>query len=355
MPNILLAPTIADDLLAWYDGHARVLPWRSPPGHALPPDPYRVWLSEVMLQQTTVAAVTPRYLRFLARWPTVADLAAAHEADVMQEWAGLGYYARARNLHACAKAIVSEHGGAFPRSEEALRALPGVGAYTAAAVAAIAFGARAVVVDGNVERVIARLARLPDPVALAKPLIRDLADGITPQTRCGDFAQAMMDLGATVCTPRSPQCLLCPLRSACAAHRSGQPEAYPVKQAKRLKPRRFGAAFWLEQGGSVLLVRRPPSGLLGGLLAFPTTNWGDTPLNAPISGVPCKANWALSESHVQHAFTHFHLELQVLAARINFRPAFADAVWWRLDDLRSAGLPTAMRKVATLVEQMRPL
>jgi len=354
MPNPLRLTNIADDLLAWYDGHARTLPWRAPPG-VLPADPYRVWLSEVMLQQTTVAAVAPRYARFLARWPTVADLAAAHDADVMQEWAGLGYYARARNLHACAKAVVADHGGAFPRTESALRALPGVGAYTAAAIAAIAFGARAVVVDGNVERVIARLACLPDPVAESKPRIRELADGLTPDARCGDYAQAMMDLGATICTPRNPQCLLCPIRPACAAHRAGQPEAYPVRRARVAKPRRYGAVYWLEQGGSVLLIRRPPNGLLGGLLAFPTSDWGPTPMQHPTAGVPCQADWALSESHVQHAFTHFHLELKVLAARLAYRPPFAAAVWWRLDDLASAGLPTVMRKAAALAGRMRPL
>lgn len=354
MPNTPLAPTVAADLLAWYDGHARALPWRAPPG-APSPDPYRVWLSEVMLQQTTVAAVVPRYARFLARWPTVAALAEAPETDVLQEWAGLGYYARARNLHACAKAVVADHGGAFPCTESALRALPGVGAYTAAAIAAIAFGERAVVVDGNVERVIARLARLPDPVAESKPLIRDLADRITPSVRCGDFAQAMMDLGATVCTPRNPQCLLCPIRAACAAHRDGEQGTYPVKRARTAKPQRYGAVYWLEQGGSVLLVRRPPRGLLGGLLAFPTSDWGSSPIQNPIASVPCQADWALSESYVQHAFTHFHLELQVLAARLPYRPAFADAIWWRVGDLPSAGLPTAMRKAATLVERMRPL
>ena len=235
---------IASDLLAHYDVHARRLPWRAPPG-ANAADPYRVWLSEVMLQQTTVAAVGPYFDKFTRRWPAVADLAAAPDADLMAAWAGLGYYARARNLLACARAVVRDHGGRFPDTEEGLRALPGVGAYTAAAVAAIAFGRRAVVVDANVERVVARLFAIDTPLPAARPAIRAAADRITPDARAGDFAQAMMDLGATICTPRSPACAICPLRQDCAAFATADPAAFPVKAAKKAKPHRLGHGWWI--------------------------------------------------------------------------------------------------------------
>ncbi|PZU61881.1 MAG: A/G-specific adenine glycosylase, partial [Sphingobium sp.] len=247
---------IARDLLAHYDVHARRLPWRAPPG-ANAADPYHVWLSEVMLQQTTVAAVGPYFEKFTVRWPTVEDLAASADADLMAAWAGLGYYARARNLLACARAVVADHGGRFPDTEDALRALPGLGAYTAAAVAAIAFGRRAVVVDANVERVVARLFAIATPLPAARPDIRAAADSITPDLRAGDFAQAMMDLGATICTARNPACGICPLRQDCAAVRTADPAAFPVKAPKKAKPHRLGHAWWIERSdGQVWLVRR---------------------------------------------------------------------------------------------------
>jgi A/G-specific adenine glycosylase len=332
---------VGQALLAWYDAHARTLPWRTPPGTATQPDPYRVWLSEIMLQQTTVAAVGPYFAKFTNRWPTVAALAAADEAELMAAWAGLGYYARARNLIACARAVMAEHGGRFPDTEEILRGLPGVGAYTAAAIAAIAFGRRAVVVDANVERVVTRLYALGDPLPAARPRIRLLTDLITPETRAGDFAQAMMDLGATVCTPRNPRCLLCPLAASCTARAEGAMEAYPVKPAKKPKPRRRGVAYWLESDGAVLLVRRPDRGMLGGMRALPGGDWGEDAEHAP----PAVADWSPIGT-VDHVFTHFALSLDVMAARLP-TPAI-DGEWWPVDRIEEAGLPTLYARAAAL-------
>jgi len=332
-------------LLAWYDAHARALPWRTPPGDTTPPDPYRVWLSEIMLQQTTVAAVGPYFAKFTARWPTVAALAAADEAELMAAWAGLGYYARARNLIACARAVVDRHGGRFPDSEEALRTLPGLGAYTAAAVAAIAFGRRAVVVDANVERVTTRLFACPDPLPAARPRIRTLADTITPDDRAGDFAQAMMDLGSSICTTRRPRCLLCPLAALCQARADGDPERYPVKPAKKAKPHRRGIAYWLEADGGVLLVRRPDKGMLGGMRALPGGGWGETAETAP----PAEADWRPIGT-VEHVFTHFSLSLDVRAAALRARPAIDgnDVQWWPIETIEQAGLPTLYARAAML-------
>ncbi|WP_093315962.1 A/G-specific adenine glycosylase [Sphingomonas jatrophae] len=333
--------TVPQRLLAWYDRHARRLPWRSPPGTP-PADPYRVWLSEVMLQQTTVAAVAPRFARLLARWPSVAALAAAPLDDVLHEWAGLGYYARARNLHACAQAVAAA--GGFPDTEAGLRALPGVGDYTAAAIASIAFGRRAVVVDGNVERVVARLFALEQPLPGARPTIRRLTDTITPDLRAGDFAQGMMDLGATICTPRAPACALCPLREGCAGFASGRPEAYPVKPPRAAKPQRLGTAFWLTRGDKVLLVRRPAKGLLGGLLALPTGPWSDA---APgLDGAPAAARWRLLDGTVQHVFTHFRLTLALATAAAPSDGLAPDAIWWQADRIDEAGLPTLFARAA---------
>ena len=329
--------SVAAALLAWYDVHRRELPWRARAGEAA--DPYRVWLSEVMLQQTTVAAVRPRFEAWVARWPTFEALAAAGEADVMAAWAGLGYYARARNLVAAARAVVAEHGGAFPRTEAGLRGLPGLGAYTAAAVAAIAFGERAVVVDANVERVVARLFAIGEPLPGSRPAIRAAADTITPDTRAGDFAQGMMDLGATICTFRAPRCLLCPLRVDCAGFASGAPEAFPVKARKKVRPQRYGTLFWLEQEGSVLLVRRPATGLLGGMRALPTGPWTDSPPR--LDGAPAAADWRLLDGTVRHGFTHFDLDLALAAAS---GVAHQDGEWWPVADLAKAGLPTLFAK-----------
>jgi A/G-specific adenine glycosylase len=342
---------VAARLLRHYRKHARRLPWRSPPG-ALLPDPYRVWLSEIMLQQTTVAAVIPYFETFTARWPTVEALANADDGDLMAAWAGLGYYARARNLLACARTVADEHGGRFPDTEEGLRALPGIGAYTAAALAAIAFGKRAVVVDGNVERVVSRLFAVEEPLPGAKPKLRDLADSITPDSDAGDFAQAMMDLGATICTPRNPACAICPLMDGCKARRSGDPARFPIKAAKKARPERKGTAWWIEADGHVWLVRRPDKGLLGGMMALPTGGWhegmgDDTP--------PLVGGWQ-GMGVVRHVFTHFALDLAVEVLVLPGRPdpaALASAVgegqWWRVDEIDQAGLPTLFARAAMLV------
>ena len=331
----------AETLLSWYDSHARTLPWRSPPGTP-PPEPYRVWLAEIMLQQTTVAAVDRYYRAFTARWPTVGSLAAADDGDVMQAWAGLGYYARARNLLACARTVTSMHGGGFPDTEIALRRLPGIGRYTAAAIAAIAFDRAAVVVDGNVERVVARLSAVETPLPAAKPLLYAHAAALTPPRRPGDYAQAMMDLGATICTPRAPGCPRCPLATSCAARAGGDPARYPVKAAKAARPVRHGTAYWLEAGGKVLLVRRPANGLLGGMLALPSGGWDGAPA-AP----PAAAEWCALAGTIRHVFTHFEVQLTVAAARLVARPAVAGE-WVAPDDLAAAGLPTLFAKAAAL-------
>ena len=332
-------PIVASALLAWYDRHARTLPWRSPPG-APPPDPYRVWLSEVMLQQTTTAHAAPYFERFVERWPTVAALAAAGEDEVMAAWAGLGYYSRARNLVACARAV-AERGG-FPDTEAELRKLPGLGAYTAAAVAAIAFERRAVVVDANVERVVARLFAIAEPLPAARKAIRAAAESITPHERAGDFAQAMMDLGATVCTPRDPKCPPCPLSAGCAARASGDPERFPAKMAKTVKPQRKGAAWWIERDGAVWLVRRPGRGMLGGMRALPDDGWS---ARADGSGAPpLEGEWR-DAGTVRHGFTHFDLELRVVACEVPSTPP-GEGEWWPLDRLDEAGLPTLFAKAA---------
>lgn len=337
-------------LLDWYDAHARVLPWRSPPGTP-PPDPYRVWLSEVMLQQTTVMAVQDYFARFTARWPTVMALAAAADEDVMAAWAGLGYYARARNLLACARAV-ADAGGQFPETEDELRALPGLGAYTAAAVAAIAFGQRAVVVDANVERVVARLFAIDAPLPGGRTAIRAAADAITPQVRAGDFAQAMMDLGATVCTPRNPRCLLCPVASECAARGAGDAERYPVKPAKKPKPARKGRAFWIEREGQVWLVTRQARGMLGGMRALPDDGWGargDGALTPPLDG-----SWRRA-GVVRHVFTHFTLDLSVEVNDSGNSPPLASQAgeWWPVERIDDAGLPTLFAKAAALAVAAR--
>jgi A/G-specific adenine glycosylase len=331
-------PPITNKILAHYDAHARVLPWRSPPG-APRPDPYRVWLSEIMLQQTTVATVKAYFARFTERWPTVTALAAAADADVMAAWAGLGYYARARNLLACARLVAADHGGHFPDSEAGLRALPGIGPYTAAAIAAIAFGRPAVVVDGNVERVIARLYAIDTPMPAAKPDIHARTAPLVPANRAGDFAQAMMDLGATICTPRNPLCTLCPVALACKGRLAA--ETYPRKAPKKAKPERQGRVWWIEAEGEVWLIQRPNKGLLGGMRALPGCNWlGEAP--AP----PIAADWQML-GQVAHVFTHFRLSLDVFGARFAKRPPLSGAgQWWPIDRLHEAGLPTVFDKAA---------
>ena len=321
-------------LLAWYDDHRRALAWRPEPGAARP-DPYRVWLSEVMLQQTTTPHATPYFEAFTGRWPTVSDLAAARDADVMAAWAGLGYYARARNLLACARAVAGCHGGVFPDSEAELLALPGVGAYTAAAVAAIAFGRPANVVDGNVERVMARLFAVETALPAAKPELKRLAGSLVGDDRPGDWAQALMDLGATICRPGKPACERCPLTQWCAAFRTARPERYPLKAPRAERPRRHGVAWVLsDDQGRVALVRRPDKGLLGGMLGLPTSDWSSAPAEAT---PPAQTDWR-DAGAVEHVFTHFALTLEVRSGE-----GRGDFVWTPVGEA-AAALPTVFRK-----------
>ncbi|MEM9797193.1 MAG: A/G-specific adenine glycosylase [Pseudomonadota bacterium] len=329
----------SDRLLDWYDQHARDLPWRVPPGSGRRPDPYRVWLSEVMLQQTTVAAVKAYFLAFTTTWPDVRELAAAEDDAVMAAWAGLGYYARARNLLKCARVVASEHDGVFPDTEAALLTLPGIGPYTAAAIAAIAFDRRAVVVDGNVERVVTRLRAIETPLPAAKPAIRAAADTMTPEGRAGDYAQALMDLGATICTPRAPSCLICPLSQGCAARAADMAETFPRKAPKRPKPSRRGFLYIARRRDDWLLERRPAKGLLGGMLAFPVSDWSE----APAPAAPFDADWS-EIGEVQHVFTHFNLTLTVL---MTDRPGNPNRGEWHQLDPKA--LPTVFRKAHDLV------
>ncbi len=349
-------PTICDPdpalLLAWYDRHRRKLPWRARGSERA--DPYRVWLSEIMLQQTRVNAVLPYYAKFLARWPSVGALAAAPLEEVLKVWAGLGYYARARNLHACARALIERHGGEFPHEESELQTLPGIGAYTAAAIAAIAFGRRATPVDGNVERVIARLFRVETRLPAAKDEIRRLARTLTPDTRPGDFAQAMMDLGATICTPVSPGCALCPWMADCGARAAGDPQDFPRREAKRVTKLRRGAAFFVLRPDRGILVRvRPARGLLGGMTELPTTEWSEdfeesrALLEAPLSS--SRKCWRRVPGLVMHVFTHFPLELVVYATQVRLdTPPPPGMRFVPLDRLHEEALPNVMRKVVAL-------
>ena len=345
-------PDTVAALLAWYDRERRDLPWRAPPGRRA--DPYKVWLSEIMLQQTTVKAVIHYFLRFVNRWPTVAALAAAEREEILAAWAGLGYYARARKLHECAVEIATNHAGKFPRTEAELLRLPGIGPYTAAAVAAIAFRVPTTPVDGNVERVTARLFAVRQPLPRAKAELKRLAATLTPHDRPGDFAQAMMDLGATICSPKSPSCLVCPLQPDCAAAAKGLEAVLPMKADKPDRPLRTGIAFLaLREDGHVLLRRRPEAGLLGGMLEVPSTPWTDEAPSARgvVRAAPVRASWWEVPGPVQHTFTHFRLELSVYRAIV---PVDADLTFWAEPErcrwvhrrnLDAAALPSVMRKV----------
>ena len=340
---------LSRDILDWYDQQARDMPWRTGPADraaGVRPDPYRVWLSEVMLQQTTVAAVTDYFQRFTARWPRVEDLAAAADADVMAEWAGLGYYARARNLLKCARVVAQELDGTFPDSYEALLKLPGIGPYTAAAIASIAFDRPETVLDGNVERVMARLHDIHDPLPGSKPLLKDRAAELTPEVRPGCYAQAVMDLGATICTPKSPACGICPWREPCAARIAGTAPELPKKTPKKAKPTRHGIVYLARSSaGDWLLERRPDKGLLGGMLGWPGPEWGESPQPAP----PFDADWQDLGAEVRHTFTHFHLILRVMVAELpeGFAPAEQQEIITR-HAFRPSDLPTVMRKAFDL-------
>ena len=331
-------------LLAWYDRHRRDLPWRAAPG--VRPDPYRVWLSEIMLQQTTVVTAAPYFARFVERWPDVSALATASLDAVLHAWQGLGYYARARNLHACARAVAARPGALFPDDAEALGRLPGIGRYTAAAIAAIAFDRRGAAIDGNVERVVARLFLIDLPMPAAKPRLRVLAGSLVPARRAGDFAQAMMDLGATICTPRRPRCVLCPWRIACAAAAAGVADRLPARDEKPERPLRHGVAFWLMRGdGAVWLRRRPERGLLGGMVEIPSTPWREPPwtLAEAAAAAPVCVPWTPLPGIVRHGFTHFRLDLWVLAGTTAEPPA---GLWSPIDRLGEHALPTLMKKLA---------
>lgn len=329
-------------LLDWYRANARALPWRCPPGVPLPTDPdwpYRVWLSEIMLQQTGVVVVQRYFAAFTARWPTLAALAVADDVEVMQAWAGLGYYARARNLLACARAVITQHGGRFPADEAALRGLPGIGDYTAAAVAAFGFGRRAIVIDGNVERVVTRLFAIATPLPAARAAIRQRLETLVPDA-AGDFAQGVMDLASRICTPRSPDCRRCPLQADCAAAASGEPARFPFKPPRHPRPLRHGTAWWIESAGDVLTVIRPAKGLLGGMRALPSCDWQGA------SAAPVEGDWR-DLGTVTHGFTHFELALTVQGLRLPEKPPLAGD-WLGIAQLDGAGLPTLFDKAAIL-------
>jgi A/G-specific adenine glycosylase len=350
LPQTAPPASLLTQLLVWYDEARRDLPWRTAPDET--PDPYRIWLSEVMLQQTTVATVTPRFTRFLERWPDVGALAAAALDDVLHEWQGLGYYARARNLHRCARAIVSEHDGVFPDDEVALRALPGIGAYTAAAIAAIAFDLPAVAVDGNVERVMARFRGIETPLPGAKKELAAAAQEFVPTQRAGDVVQALMELGATVCTPRAPACSGCPWQAGCAGNALGSAADLPRRAPRKARPTRHGVVFWTEDSaGRVLLRRRPETGLLAGLHEIPSTIWRETPwsFDEAVTEAPIAASWSSVAGDVVHVFTHFRLVLQVVRGRADASSSVGD--WAAPRDFGNYALPTAMKKVVKLVSE----
>ena len=343
-------------LLAWYDRHGRDLPWRV---RRAPPDPYRVWLSEIMLQQTAVATVIPYFERFVERWPSLPDLAGADLDQVLHAWQGLGYYGRAHRLHECARVVRDTLGGRFPQTEPALRALPGIGPYTAAAIAAIAFDRPAVPVDGNVERVLARLFAVEVPLPAAKPALRQLAGEFAAADRAGDCAQALMDLGATVCVPRNPRCGRCPWHGSCQGRIRGRPETLPRRAPRPERPQRFAAAFIIADGnGALFLERRPGRGLLGGLMQVPLTAWLDQPPDATEAArlAPFAASWRPVPGIVKHGFTHFAARLTLVAARIDRRRAPAlEGVWCTLEGLDGVALSTMMKKIIRHAERQGAL
>lgn len=341
-------------ILTWYDAERRDLPWRSAPGHIA--DPYAVWMSEIMLQQTTVATVKSYFEAFITKWPKVNDLAAADLDEVLVAWQGLGYYARARNLHKCARTVTDEHSGMFPDTVDDLLKLPGVGPYTASAIASIAFNRATVPVDGNIERVVSRLFNIRTPLPGAKPEIQANATLFADASRPGDFAQAVMDMGATICAPKNPKCMLCPVQAFCDGRKMGEPSAIPVKAPKKLRPERRAAMFWLENAdGAVLLRRRPESGLLGGMMEFPSTNWreGDWPdLEECESAEPISTAWTCLPDEAIHVFTHFKFLMQVFVGTTD-RIENTDGIWVHPSDFPKHALPTVMKKVVRHVASHR--
>lgn len=333
-------------VLSWYDAERRELPWRSAPGHDA--DPYAVWMSEIMLQQTTVATVKAYFEAFMVKWPTVSDLASADLDDVLVAWQGLGYYARARNLHKCARTVADTHAGAFPDTVDALLKLPGVGPYTASAVAAIAYNRPTVPVDGNIERVVSRLFNIRTPLPGAKPEIQTCASLFADSERPGDFAQAVMDMGATICVPKNPKCMLCPVQEYCDGRKMGDPSVLPVKAPKKVRPERRAAMFWLENAnGAVLLRRRAESGLLGGMMEFPSTDWreGDWPDSEECeSAEPISTEWICLPDEAVHVFTHFKFRIQVFVGKTD-RIENTDGIWVQPQDFPNYALPTVMKKV----------
>lgn len=340
---------ISVKLLKWYDKHQRTLPWRAKAGSIA--NPYHVWLSEIMLQQTTVAAVQRYFKKFRALWPTIEALAGAAEEDVLAAWAGLGYYARARNLIKCAKIIANERDGVFPSEEVALRELPGIGDYTAAAIAAIAFERTAVVVDANVERIVSRLEQIKTPLPAGKKDIKAATALITPNKRAGDFAQAMMDLGSSICKPKAPKCSACPLKTNCGAYASASMESYPVKAAKKIRPTRRALAYFVEVDGYILLERRPDSGLLGAMPGLICNDWIEQDAEKAFSyskiQPPFKADWCPVDNISKHTFTHFHLETKVMHAKLEARPK-SNHLWVKREDILNYGLPTVFKKMIKL-------
>jgi A/G-specific adenine glycosylase len=353
----------SDHVLDWYEKNARSLPWRSPPGEK--PDPYHVWLSEIMLQQTTVPTVGPYFDKFLNAWPTVRHMAAAPLDDILTAWAGLGYYARARNLHKCAAVVTAEYGGRFPDELDLLLSLPGIGPYTAAAISAIAFNKPSTVVDGNIERIITRQFRIKEALPAAKKPITEHAARLTPDDRAGDYAQALMDIGSGICTPRNPRCVLCPVCTFCEAFAEGDMEQYPVKAPKKVKPIRQAFIFWVERpDGYVLLRRREEKGLLGGMMEFPSTDWQESAVNGALALDRFLAEFSLDGEQdmagarpVRHTFTHFHLDLTIIkiTTKKNSNTVRESCQWQHPDKFNEVALPTLMMKVAQSVQESQRL